>query len=77
MTEISRFFKIEGTACKLEFIRTGKVNALVSIKNCNMCKKNILIILVDSYASLSQFFLIPGSGSTFPEVDPDLDSDQT
>ena len=34
----------------------------------------ILIILVDFYASLSRyFFLEPGSGSTFPEVDPDPD----
>ena len=30
-------------------------------------KNYILIILVDFYAS----FLLPGSGSTFPEVDPD------
>ena len=28
-----------------------------------------LIILVDLYASLTRFFLLPGS--TFPEVDPD------
>ena len=35
-------------------------------------KKNyIFIILVDLYASLSRFFLVPGSRSTFPEVDPD------
>ena len=35
-------------------------------------KKNyILIILVDFYASSSQFFLIPGFGFTFPEVVPD------
>ena len=34
-------------------------------------KKNyILIILVDFYVSLSRFFLLLGSGSTFPEVDP-------
>ena len=32
----------------------------------------ILVILADFYASLSWFFcLLPGSGSTCPEVDPD------
>ena len=30
----------------------------------------ILIILVVFYESLSLFILLPGSGSTFPEVDP-------
>ena len=34
-------------------------------------KYDILIILVDFYASLSGFFLLPRSGFTFPEVDPD------
>ena len=32
-------------------------------------KYDILIILVDFYASLSRFFLLPGS--TFPELDLD------
>ena len=31
----------------------------------------ILIILVDFYVNLSRFFLLPESGSPFPEVDPD------
>ena len=35
-------------------------------------KKYIFIILVDLCASLSLFFWVPGSRSTFPEVDPDL-----
>ena len=34
-------------------------------------KKNILKILVDFYVNLSRFSLLPGSGSTFPEMDPD------
>ena len=33
------------------------------------------MILVYLHASLSRFFLLPGSGSTFPEVDPDPDPD--
>ena len=33
-------------------------------------KKNILIILVDFYVSLLRIFLLLGSGSTFPDVDP-------
>ena len=34
-------------------------------------KKNyILIILADFYVSVSRFFLLLGSGSKFPEVDP-------
>ena len=36
-------------------------------------KKYILIILVDFYVNLSQFFLLPVSDSTLPEVDPDPD----
>ena len=36
-------------------------------------KNSILIILVDFYDSLSRFCLLPGSGSTFPKVDPDTD----
>ena len=27
--------------------------------------------MVDLYVNLSQFLLLPGSGTTFPEVDPD------
>ena len=34
-------------------------------------KKYIFIILVDLYASLSLFFLVHGSRSTFPDADPD------
>ena len=37
----------------------------------DMIKYDILIILVDFYMNLSHFFLLPGSGSTFPEVDLD------
>ena len=33
----------------------------------------IFIILVDLYASLSRFFWVPGSRSTFPDADPDPD----
>ena len=33
-------------------------------------KNYIRIILVDFYVSLSRFFLLLGSGSTFPDVDP-------
>ena len=29
------------------------------------------IHMVDLYVNLSQFLLLPGSGTTFPEVDPD------
>ena len=36
-------------------------------------KNYIFIILVDLYASLSRFFLVPGSRSTFPDADPDPD----
>ena len=32
---------------------------------------DILVILTDFYVSLSRLFLLPGSGSTFPELDPD------
>ena len=53
-----------GTIAQL--FTTKKIPTSQSLK-----KKYILIILVDFYASLSRFFLLPGSGSTFPEVDPD------
>ena len=41
-------------------------------KKKDFLKKNyILLISVVFYVRLSRFFLVPGSGSTFPEVDSD------
>ena len=46
---------------------------ILCIKQKVLLKKryDILLILVYFYVSLSHFFLLTGSGSTFPEVDPD------
>ena len=40
-----------------------------------LIKNYILITLVDLYVNLSYLFLLPNFGSTFPEVDLDLDLD--
>ena len=36
-----------------------------------LTKYVIPLILVDFHLNLSRFFMLSGSGSTFPEVDPD------
>ena len=41
-------------------------------KSVFFLKNYILIILVDFYVSLSRFFLLPRSGSSFPEVDDSI-----
>ena len=53
--------------CNFELIiRVYLTKLVISLK-----KNYIFIILVDLYASLSRFFLVSGSRSTFPDADPD------
>ena len=66
------FFSVKPTQTTFFFVQLWTYYSCVSNKKLISFKKNyILIISVDFYASISQFFLLPGSGSTFPKVDPE------
>ena len=66
-------FSVKGVKLITIFFKFWAYYSRILYNKWFLYKNYILMLLVELYASLSRFFLLPGSGSTFHEVEKDPD----